>query len=43
MIKSKDVVEAEVREVFWATRGRSGYSFVDFLDHDVWDRIKEVY
>jgi hypothetical protein len=43
MIKSKDAVEAEVREVFWATRGRSGYSFVDCHNHDVLDRIKEVY
>jgi hypothetical protein len=43
MIRSKDVVEAEVREVFWATRGWSGYSFVDFLNHDVLDRIKDVY
>jgi hypothetical protein len=29
--------------VFWATTGRSGYSFVDCHNGDVLDRIKEAY
>jgi len=42
-IKSKDVVEAEVRKVFGLTRGKSGYSFVDCHGQKVLDRIKEIY
>jgi hypothetical protein len=39
-IKSKDV---EVRKVCGLTKGTSGYSFIDYHDQKVLDRIKEIY
>jgi hypothetical protein len=42
-IKTKEIVEVEVREEFGLARGRSGYSFVDYHDQKVLDRIKEIY
>jgi hypothetical protein len=43
-IKSKGVMEVEVRGVVGLARGRrSGYSFVDCHDQKVLDRIKEIF
>ncbi len=41
-IKTKDVIEVEVKEVFGLAKGRSGYSFVDYVDQKVLDTIKEI-
>ncbi len=32
-----------MRKVFGLARGKSGYSFVDYHDQKVLDRIKEIY
>jgi hypothetical protein len=42
-IKTKDVVEVEVRKVFGLAKGRSGYSFVGYHDQKVLDTTKEIY
>jgi hypothetical protein len=42
-IKNKDVDEAKIKEVFGATKGRSGFSFVDCHDDKSLDRIKKIY
>ncbi len=42
-IRNKDVDEVEIKEVFGATKGRSGFSFIDYHDDKLLDRIKEIY
>lgn len=43
IIKSKDVQEVELKEVFGPARGRSGYSFVECYNFQIVERIKEIY
>jgi hypothetical protein len=43
IIKSKDVQEGELKEVFGPARRRSGYSFAECYNFQVVDRIKEIY